>query len=680
MTRQKNIARLATINVGLLVMLWGADAFAQQSIMIAGDSISGGHERPSYRQSLLDSLGDLNCSVDMVGSLVHNDFKPDKKAHFGNFKPSNGYDVDHQGWPGITIEKFNKGGKIPNGDKAKPVGFYVDRYQPNFVVLHLGTNNLHGAVRAGADTSKEITSWAKTATTELKSSINRIIKAHSNPADLKIIVANFIPSSPDSFNAVKTLAAIEASKVFTSRIEKMVKALSNSNVVTVDVATGFDINSMTIDGTHPNATGEKHIADAVLASLLDNGLCDNSSGMPDLVDPSPGSTLSGPTVTFKWDSDGIRNIDDWRMRVGDANDKKRYANKVLYVSTRRSYKVSGLPTDGSKVLVNLAYKKTGGKWVEKEYSFNAASNNGNSNGNEDTGNENTGNDDGTSSMPAIVSPASGSTLSGSVVTFKWSDNGTKKIDDWRLLVGSANDETKYANKILYVPTKRQFRVQGLPTDGSNITLKFSYRTVGGAWIEKEYSYKAASKNDDDGSTTDSEDSSNNDGNSSDGSGGGGSSGDGGDNSGGGNASGSPPALNLSKVKWLHTDVSKWSQGAKLSSVKIEGSKICLNYNKADEWRAINAGGTKVVGNPWVFIWNKSDKKWYGATWEWLRPGQTCKALKAVNGDHIKKTPYTASSGWKPKSGETLYFMVSGTARNGARNVQQRTQPVKFVWP
>ena len=146
---------------------------------------------------------------------------------------------------------------------------------------------------------------------------------------------------------------------------------------------------------------------------------------------------------------------------------------------------------------------------------------------------------------------------------------------------------------------------------------------------------------------------------------------------------SPPALDLSTVQWLHTDVSNWAVSASMDQVTVTSTQVCMPYDKANVWTPktfASGGNTPLVGNPWVFIWNEDQQQWFGATWEWLRPGQICKAKSSVNGDHIKKSPYDASSGWQPTSGETLYFMVSGLARSGDRNIQARTAPVKVIWP
>jgi len=142
----------------------------------------------------------------------------------------------------------------------------------------------------------------------------------------------------------------------------------------------------------------------------------------------------------------------------------------------------------------------------------------------------------------------------------------------------------------------------------------------------------------------------------------------------------PPPLDLGAVTWLHTDVSGWPVTSTLDPIYFSGDSICLDYDRADDWPADTPldEDTEVVGNPWVFIW--WDDRWYGGTWEWLRPGQTCKAQTSVAGDHIKVSPFDEDSGWRPTSGVTYYFMVSGLARTSHRNVEERTEPVPFIWP
>jgi len=151
--------------------------------------------------------------------------------------------------------------------------------------------------------------------------------------------------------------------------------------------------------------------------------------------------------------------------------------------------------------------------------------------------------------------------------------------------------------------------------------------------------------------------------------------------------GAPPTNNdvpfdLNTVKWLHVNVSNWPVTANLSSVTFSGSSICLNYDKANSWPSVSiphSSGTKnvdVVANPWVFV--QHGGHWYAGTWEWLAVGKKCRNKKAVAGDHIKKDPL---KNWKPKSGDTLYFMVGALSRfPHIKNVSERSNIVKAIWP
>jgi hypothetical protein len=143
-------------------------------------------------------------------------------------------------------------------------------------------------------------------------------------------------------------------------------------------------------------------------------------------------------------------------------------------------------------------------------------------------------------------------------------------------------------------------------------------------------------------------------------------------------------FDLNAVHWLHVNVSNWPVTANLSSVTFQGGSICLNYDKANSWPSVSiphSSGTKnvdVVANPWVFI--QHGGQWYGATWEWLAVGTKCRNKKAVAGDHIKQPPFGPMN-WKPTSGETLYFMVAGLSRfSNIKNVSERSNIVKVIWP
>ena len=145
---------------------------------------------------------------------------------------------------------------------------------------------------------------------------------------------------------------------------------------------------------------------------------------------------------------------------------------------------------------------------------------------------------------------------------------------------------------------------------------------------------------------------------------------------GGGSGGGADELNLSSVTWLHTNISGWAQTSTVTGVTISSSNICIGHTEAGAWPRLTVNGTPLEGNPWVIA--NIGGSWYAGTYEWLRPGQTCKGITASNiGPHIKKSPMTS---WVPRSGETVYFGVSTGARFGGGHGDQRSNFVRMTWP
>ena len=147
------------------------------------------------------------------------------------------------------------------------------------------------------------------------------------------------------------------------------------------------------------------------------------------------------------------------------------------------------------------------------------------------------------------------------------------------------------------------------------------------------------------------------------------------------SSSSAEAFDLSKVTWLHTDVSNWPVTHNLT-VNLGAGTICMEWGGTSTWPTAtirHTAGThniKVNANPWVFVWRNG--RWYGGTWEWMAPNGNCKPMRVVEGGHIKQPGLID---WDPVSGETYYFMVSSIARGAnLNNYQARTNVVSVIWP
>ncbi len=147
-------------------------------------------------------------------------------------------------------------------------------------------------------------------------------------------------------------------------------------------------------------------------------------------------------------------------------------------------------------------------------------------------------------------------------------------------------------------------------------------------------------------------------------------------SGGGNGEtiGAPDDFNIDDVTWAtgggNMDIASWETTVNLSKVDFSDDKICMTYS-GHNWPRYtsdkpDAGGNLVTvdANPWIIV--KKDGKWHAATWEWLRPGQSCKlgghpSVYAALATHIS---HGKLRGFSPSSGETIGIMISSMARYG----------------
>ncbi len=131
------------------------------------------------------------------------------------------------------------------------------------------------------------------------------------------------------------------------------------------------------------------------------------------------------------------------------------------------------------------------------------------------------------------------------------------------------------------------------------------------------------------------------------------------------------------VRWLHADVSGWPVTTQITSVTFSSGQIRFPFDAANRWTVRTDAGTTtpVIGNPWIVF--EYQGQWYAGTWEWLRPGQTSKPMRVVDGAHIKRAPIPTS--WRPKSGQRVGIMVSTHARSRVFD-RERSNLVWTVWP
>jgi hypothetical protein len=124
---------------------------------------------------------------------------------------------------------------------------------------------------------------------------------------------------------------------------------------------------------------------------------------------------------------------------------------------------------------------------------------------------------------------------------------------------------------------------------------------------------------------------------------------------------------LNQVTWRHGDVSMWAQTSTVTSATVGNNTVCVNHTHARIWPYCDdreGGKMGVSANPWVFA--KFNGRWYAATYEFLRPGVTCKDIEnwpAGWGKQTSSGPF--NDGWIPQPGEQVGLMASTCLRGGA---------------
>jgi hypothetical protein len=92
-------------------------------------------------------------------------------------------------------------------------------------------------------------------------------------------------------------------------------------------------------------------------------------GVPMMLSPADGSTLAGSSDTFTWSAEGAA-VERWRLEVGTTPDGTDIYGRS-HASTVTSLLISGLPTDGGIVYVNLKWR-IDGVVSEANYVYTAA--------------------------------------------------------------------------------------------------------------------------------------------------------------------------------------------------------------------------------------------------------------------------------------------------------------------
>jgi len=173
-----------------------------------------------------------------------------------------------------------------------------------------------------------------------------------------------------------------------------------------------------------------------------------------MVNPTPGSQLTGSAVTFTWSS-GTAPSQYW-LDVGNSQGSGDIYAANQGNATSRA--VSGLPVDGRRLYVRL-WSYFDGLWVNYDYTYTAAS------------------------KAVMLSPTPGSPLTTSTVTFTWSA-GVGPTEYWLDVGNSIGSGDIYAGNQGTATSKT---VTSIPTDGRPLYVRL-WSKISGVWVNNDYRY------------------------------------------------------------------------------------------------------------------------------------------------------------------------------------------------
>ncbi|MGX7828650.1 GDSL-type esterase/lipase family protein [Actinokineospora sp. 24-640] len=198
-------------------------------VMALGDSITG--SPGCWRALLWDKLRQAgrNSEVDFVGTL-----SPDGCGF--------AYDGEHEGHGGYLATNVAAQNQLPP---------WLAAARPDVVMMHFGTNDV----------------WNNRTPAQILAAFDTLVAQMraSNPAT-RVLVAKIIPMNPaNCAECAQRVANLNAAIPGWAAA----KHTSRSPVTVVDQWAGFATATDTYDGVHPNAAGDRKIADKWYPALLD---------------------------------------------------------------------------------------------------------------------------------------------------------------------------------------------------------------------------------------------------------------------------------------------------------------------------------------------------------------------------------------------------------------------------
>ena len=310
--------------VGLLVAAPGrAAAAAAVRIMPIGDSITAGDDGDhTWRYRLAQHLTQAGTAFDFVGDH--------SAPNRGSYAVA-GWDGDHQAVWGM-----------PAWQQKDETRAAVERHNPDYVVLHLGTNDLAGG---------------NPALTVIEDVTAIIAAARAAEPTVKFLLVQIVPRLETADTLTNDYNARLSALASTTSTEQ-------SPVRVTDAHTGFSADDDLYDGTHPNRVGEYKIAAAVARGLwrsyqvgADYGAIPATTPGPDVPGGVSVAAEDG-AATISWSA--VRGATGYQVYARNLSESETAFKLVQFGVTGTSWRQT-LLFNGQQ----LEYRVTALRWFDE---------------------------------------------------------------------------------------------------------------------------------------------------------------------------------------------------------------------------------------------------------------------------------------------------------------------------
>jgi hypothetical protein len=328
----------------VILLIWGAAAEAQLTIMPLGDSITVGNTLGpgvvpgGYRDRLYSDLHDAGYSFSFVGTSTENPSRLLSQAG----------QTHHEGHHGYTISQIannldgNDPSEPPSGPSPNNGGFWFHKAgPPDVVLLHTGTADIVYNFQTSTRAQR------------LDQLIGQIVA--DSPTSL-LFVTSIIPLNNANQNQLVQAYNTQIKDVIVPKYESM-----GANVFFVDQYSNFvDANGKIIhlpDGIHPDQTGYVLMGDtwaAALQQVLPHPIAVTGYSADVISDKDPSGRFAQPfsSGTFAWFESGA--VDD-----GGAQHNDGLPAGLCFVSATGSRATYQLQPANAKNVLQLSPGQTG---------------------------------------------------------------------------------------------------------------------------------------------------------------------------------------------------------------------------------------------------------------------------------------------------------------------------------